>query len=90
MYSVYVLHSKKENKLYIGFTANLKRRIEDHSKGKVNVTRNWLPLVFIYAELYTNKKDALQRERFFKTGWGRQYLNKILVNTLKNFSSSKI
>jgi len=37
----------------------------------------------IYAELYENRKDAMQREKFFKTGWGRNYIKKILRHALK-------
>ncbi len=89
MYSVYILYSKKVRKLYVGFTANLPKRIKAHNEGKSSVTKNWLPLILIYAELYRNKKDALRRERFFKSGWGRRYIRKILEQTLKELDSSK-
>jgi len=90
MYFVYILYSKKVRKLYIGFTRNLSKRIKAHNEGKSSATKNWLSLILIYAELYRNKKDALRRERFFKTGWGRRYVRKILEQTLKELSGSKI
>ena len=76
--------------MYVGFSSDLKQRIADHMDGKDAVTRRWRPLNFVYAEMYANKKDALQRERFFKSGWGKMYLKKILANTLKELKSSKI
>lgn len=35
MYFVYVLRSDFDNKFYIGFTDNVKRRLSDHNSGKV-------------------------------------------------------
>ena len=67
MYSVYVLYSKKVNKLYIGFTSRLKERIKEHKSRKNKITKNWQPLKLIYVEIYANKQDALKREKFFKT-----------------------
>jgi putative endonuclease len=87
MYSVYVFYSKKVNKLYIGFTSRLKERIKEYKSLKNKTTRNWQPLKLIYVEIYANKQDALKREKFFKTGWGRNYLKKILKHTLNNINS---
>lgn len=39
-YNIYVLRSKKENKLYYGQTKNLKLRIEQHNNGNVASTSN--------------------------------------------------
>jgi len=81
---VYILYSKKDKKLYIGCTNNLKTRIELHNEGKVESTRFRRPLVLIYYEVYVNKIDAFAREKWLKTGWGRNYIKKTLMNTLKN------
>ncbi|MFA5175548.1 MAG: GIY-YIG nuclease family protein [Patescibacteria group bacterium] len=35
LYYVYVLQSLKDNKLYAGYTENLKLRFEEHKKGHV-------------------------------------------------------
>lgn len=81
MFYVYVLLSEKDKKLYIGFISDLKRRIKEHFSGENFATKNRLPFEVIYYEAHRNKKDARARERFLKTGWGRNYLKK----TLKNF-----
>ncbi|HEX9664913.1 MAG TPA: GIY-YIG nuclease family protein, partial [Patescibacteria group bacterium] len=62
MYYVYVLLSKKDNKLYIGFTNNVKLRFQAHSRGEVASTKNRQPLELIFYEMFSNKKDALRRE----------------------------
>jgi hypothetical protein len=48
MYYVYILLSLKDNKFYIGFTSNLKRRLKEHNYGKNISTKSRLPLKLIY------------------------------------------
>ncbi len=70
----YVLKSFKDDKLYIGFTDNLKNRILKHNKGLVESTKSRRPLELIYYEACLNEKNALKREKYFKTGFGRRFL----------------
>jgi len=74
MFYTYVLKSKKDNKLYIGFTDNLNRRFSEHNKGFVQATKNRIPLDLVYYEACLNKEKAIKREKYFKTGFGRRYL----------------
>ncbi len=71
----YVLRSRADNKLYFGFTENLKVRIRLHNTGNVPATKNRLPLELIYFEACLNKDQAIKREKYFKTGFGRNFLN---------------
>ncbi len=66
MFYVYILKSKKDNKLYIGSTNNLKRRIVEHLSGKVISAKNRIPLELIYYEAYKIESDARNRESSFK------------------------
>jgi len=84
MWYVYVLQSKRDGKLYTGCTNNLRMRIQLHNAGKVSVTKLRRPLILIYCEAYLNKFDAFAREKWLKTGWGRNYIHKVLKNYLKN------
>jgi len=79
-YYVYVLKSLKDNKLYIGYTENLKQRLEQHNSGKVDSTKYRLPMKLIYFEGCLNNKDAINREKQLKTGFGRSYLNRRITN----------
>ncbi len=81
MYYTYVLQSKKDGKLYYGYTKNLAQRFEEHKKGRVESTRNRRPLVLIYFEACSKESDALRREKYFKTYRGRQFLQ----NRLKSY-----
>lgn len=74
MFYTYILKSKRDNKLYIGFTNNLKNRILLHNKGKVESTKDRRPLLLIYYETCLDEEKAIKREKYFKTGFGRRFL----------------
>lgn len=74
MYYVYILFSKKDKKLYIGYSADLKNRILAHLNGRVGATKNRLPLQLVYYEAFINEKAARKQELFYKTGQGRRIL----------------
>jgi putative endonuclease len=86
MYYVYILQSKRDRKLYVGCTNDLKQRLKLHNGGKIFSTRNRLPLILIYYEAFIDKHDAFNREQWLKTGWGRNQLKKILRNYLTGFN----
>ena len=78
MYYTYVLHSKKDQKLYYGYTHDLAQRFEQHKMGKVDSTKDRRPLELIYYEACCSQTDALHREKYFKTYRGHQFLSKRL------------
>jgi len=75
MYYTYVLRSLKDTILYIGWTDNLKERINKHNKGLVQATKDRRPLKLIYYEACLEKEKAIKREKYFKSGFGRRFLN---------------
>ena len=74
MYYTYVLKSLKDNELYIGYSENLKNRFQEHCDGHVPATVDRRPLQLVYYEACSSKKMALDREKYFKTGFGRRFL----------------
>jgi putative endonuclease len=82
MYYVYVLRSSRIEKLYTGFTSDLKKRLSEHNNGESAFTKFGRSWELVYYEAYKNKKDAMVREKYLKTGWGRNYIRKILNNYL--------
>jgi len=86
MYYTYVLLSESDNNFYTGFTKDLKRRLEKHNNGLVDSTLNRRPLRLIYYEPCLNENDAIVREKYFKSGFGRRFLNNRLKNYLKEIS----
>ena len=76
MFYTYVLKSKKDGELYIGFSSDLKKRLEEHNKGLVDITKHRRPFELVYYEACRNKEKALAREKSLKTGFGRSYLKR--------------
>lgn len=62
MYYVYLIRSKGDNSLYVGYTDNLKRRLTEHNTKKNKSTKNKAPYELIYYESYKHKSDAQYRE----------------------------
>jgi len=66
MFYFYVLKSKKDNKLYFGYTKDLIKRLKEHNFGRTKSTRERRPFILIYYEGYLSKRDAMQREHQIK------------------------
>jgi len=80
-YYTYVLKSMVDNKNYIGFTSDLMQRFEAHNKGRVNSTKDRRPLKLIYFEGCLSKDDAIRREKYLKTHFGKMFIG----NRLKSY-----
>ncbi|MCX6730044.1 MAG: GIY-YIG nuclease family protein [Candidatus Portnoybacteria bacterium] len=78
MFYVYILQSKKDKKLYTGFSKDLKARLGQHNEGKVKITKNRLPMELVYYEAFKDERAARCQELFYKTGQGRRILQKRL------------
>jgi len=78
MYYTYVLLSEQDGKFYVGYTGNLKLRFEQHQRGHVPSTKHRRPLQLIYYEACCDEYDAIHREKYLKTHYGRMYLHKRL------------
>jgi putative endonuclease len=77
-YSVYVLRNLTRGELYVGLTGNLQRRLEEHNRprggSKKFTHRHKGEWTLVYHERYDSKAQASERERFLKTGRGREFL----------------
>jgi putative endonuclease len=82
MYYAYVLKSNKKKTFYYGSTSDLEQRLFEHKSGKNQYTRSRTPWKLVYFEEFTTNPEAVQRERFFKSGQGRQYIKEKLKDIL--------
>ena len=79
MYYVYIIKNK-ENKFYIGFSSDLKRRFLEHNNNQVKATKYKGPWILIYYEAYVKKMNAMKRElRLKHHGKGWQELKKRII-----------
>lgn len=82
MYYLYVLKSRIDGMLYIGYTSDLKARFRKHQDGEVKSTKPRRPLELIFYEAFKHKFDAKRRERYFKTTKGKSTLRQMLRESL--------
>ena len=73
MFFVYILRSLDNGKSYVGSTKlNVEKRLKQHNIGTNKWTRSNRPFELVYYESYICRTDAILREKFYKTGVGKQ------------------
>ncbi len=79
-YYVYIIKSESTGRVYTGITNDLNRRLNEHNKRKSNtiVSRNLTDFKYIYTEKVSNRIEARKREKYLKSGVGREFRNKLL------------
>ncbi|MDD8017635.1 MAG: GIY-YIG nuclease family protein [Bacteroidota bacterium] len=77
MYSVYVLYSPTFHQVYTGQTQNVILRLNRHNKRLVLSTKRYCPWELVYTEEYKTRSEAMKREKFLKSGKGRDYLRSL-------------
>ena len=85
-YYIYILESEKDGKKYTGYTSNLPLRFEAHQAGEVPSTKHRRPLRLIYFEACLNQEDALKREKYLKSHYGKMFLG----NRLKSYFTGQV
>ena len=76
-FTVYVLRSLRNGRHYIGFTSRpIEERLSEHNRG---YPKGWSarsrPFEVVYQETHDSEQEARARERFLKTGRGRDWLH---------------
>lgn len=66
MFYVYVLKSKLNGDIYVGFTKDLRNRLKLHNSKRVKSTKGYVSWILIYYEAYASKSDAIRREKELK------------------------
>jgi len=77
-YYIYIIRSEKDKSYYTGLTKNLGRRLKEHNRSDTKTTRSKKPWRLIYSKKLTDRKEARKREKFLKSGVGRELRNKLL------------
>jgi putative endonuclease len=78
---VYILRSKVDSKFYTGYTSDILRRLDEHNSGKVFSTKKRTPFNLVYYEFCLNKDDAIHREKYLKTAYGKRFIK----NRIKHY-----
>jgi len=90
MYYSYVLYSLKTNRLYTGFTEDLKRRYKEHNNGEGgSYTKKNRLFILVHYEAFISKKDTQKQEKFYKSGYGREVLNDKIAGSLDEIKTKR-
>ncbi len=77
MYYVYFLRSTKNpSKTYIGYTTNLRQRLETHNSGGSVYTKDERPWILVAYIAFDSEEKALAFEKYIKVGSGHAFAKK--------------
>ena len=65
--------------MYIGHSNNIERRIKEHNSGKTKSTKAYIPWKLVHTEMHKTRKEAIAREKYLKSGIGRELLKKEIM-----------
>jgi putative endonuclease len=79
MFYVYVLQSTKTGRRYVGSCENPDERVRRHNLGHSKATRHGIPWTLMHSESFSSRADAARKERYYKSGRGRDELDRLSV-----------
>ena len=79
MYSVYIIESLSDGRLYIGQTSDLNDRLRRHNQNRSKSTKGRGPWRLIHHEEFESRSEAYAREQYLKSLKSRQYILKNIV-----------
>jgi putative endonuclease len=66
-YYLYILKSTRDSNYYVGITADIRKRLDNHNSGKVRSTQSRKPFILIYTEQYDSMAEVRLREKYLKS-----------------------
>ena len=79
MFYVYAIVSSVRQYIYVGLTNDVERRFIEHNKGENRSTKAYKPFRLILKEEYETRIEARNREKYLKSGVGKEYLRSLLI-----------
>ncbi len=64
--------------MYIGMSSEVQKRLERHNRGQNKTTKLYVPFDLVYTEEFNTRPEAREREKYLKSGIGREYLKRLL------------
>jgi putative endonuclease len=78
MYFVYAIYSEIRNYIYVGLTNDISRRLKEHNLGYNKTTRPYRPFRLILSEKFETRLKARTREKYLKSGIGKEFLKTLI------------
>ena len=79
MHFTYVLYSQNHDRLHIGITKDIDRRLKEHNSGKNRSTKAYIPWIMIYIEDFETSFEAREKEKKLKSSSSRKWIRKNLL-----------
>jgi putative endonuclease len=83
VYVVYVRRSETTGRRYIGSCQDLDVRFREHNAGESKATKHGIPWQLIHREEFSTRAEAVRREKYFKTGRGRDDLRRLELSRIE-------
>ena len=80
MVTVYAISSKVKNYIYVGMCKDIDDRYNRHNAGYERTTKPYRPFDLIYTESFADWKKARVKEKYLKSGVGKNFLRSIRDN----------
>jgi putative endonuclease len=84
MFFVYAIKSLNRNYIYVGLTSNPIKRFKDHNQGLNKTTKPYAPFVLLFQEQFQTRIKAREREKYLKSGVGKEYIKSLDKNLGNN------
>jgi putative endonuclease len=77
IFSVYAIRSEVDGRIYVGMSRDVMHRVSEHNSGKVFSTKGYRPWKLLLQEEVGARHEARKREKYFKSGVGKEYLKSL-------------
>jgi putative endonuclease len=77
MFTTYALYTVKFKKHYYGYTSNIDERLMAHNVLGHDWTAKYRPWVIIHTKEFHTKKEAMDYEKWLKSGKGRDFIKRL-------------
>ncbi|MCL4641790.1 MULTISPECIES: GIY-YIG nuclease family protein [Olivibacter] len=79
IYYVYAIRSERDGRIYVGLSQNVEKRLNEHNEGRTKSTKGYIPWQLIYKEEVGNRLTARKREKYYKSGIGKEFLKSLQI-----------
>ncbi len=77
MYIVYALKSDKDQRIYVGISQDVFKRLKEHNRGQTRSTKVYRPWRILHVEYFNTRLEARLIEKKWKSGSGKEYLKSL-------------
>ncbi|MBB2146354.1 GIY-YIG nuclease family protein [Pedobacter sp. LMG 31464] len=77
IFYVYAIKSDVDQRIYVGFSSNVLKRLAEHNAGKTKSTKGFRPWQLIYSEPIVSRIAAREKEKYLKSGIGKEFLKSL-------------